>query len=52
MKTSGLGWRVVAAGVFFLILGSSLLFNNTGPLWISGGMLVVGVLAMIIGRRI
>ncbi|CAN5692305.1 hypothetical protein BH09CHL1_BH09CHL1_28280 [soil metagenome] len=52
MKTSGLGWRVVATGVFFLIFGSSLLFNNTGPLWISGGMVVIGVLAMMVGRRI
>lgn len=52
MKTSGLGWRVVAVGAFFLIFGSSLLFNSTGPAWISGVMLVIGVLAMIVGRRI
>ncbi|MGH2550795.1 MAG: hypothetical protein ACRDHN_15480 [Thermomicrobiales bacterium] len=51
MKTSGFGWRVVAAGVFFLLLGSSMLFNSTGPLWISGGMVVIGALAMVAGRR-
>jgi hypothetical protein len=47
-----LGWRIVAVGIFFLILGGSMVFNNTGSTWIGGSMVIFGILAVLVGRRV
>jgi len=52
VKTSKLGWRIIAVGVFFLIFGFSLVSYKTGPGWIGWSMLLFGVVTMVVGRRV
>jgi hypothetical protein len=51
VRTSGLGWRIVAAGTLILIFGASALTNEVGPGWFAWLLLVVGTMVIIIGRR-
>jgi len=51
VRTSGLGWRIVAGGTLALIFGFSAWANNVGPSWFALILIVGGTLAMIIGRQ-
>jgi len=49
-RTSWNGWRIVAGGVLILIFGFSMFFNDIGPRWMSGSMLLAGIAVVFYGR--
>ena len=51
MKTSGLGWRIVAVGVLFLVFGTAAIANNVGPGWFGIGLCLIGAIIMVVGRQ-
>ncbi|MFL5760193.1 MAG: hypothetical protein ACJ789_10660 [Thermomicrobiales bacterium] len=51
MRTSGLGWRIVAGGTLALIFGFSAWANNVGPFWFGLALMIGGAIAMVIGRQ-
>jgi hypothetical protein len=51
VRTSALGWRIVAIGVLFLIFGISGLLNQVGPGWFSLLMMAIGTVVVIYGRN-
>jgi uncharacterized protein (DUF39 family) len=51
VRTSSLGWRIVACGTLALIIGFSAWANNVGPGWFGLLLIVGGTLTMIIGRQ-
>ena len=51
VRTSNLGWRIVAGGALAMLLGMSALSNNVGPGWFGLVLLVAGAISIIVGRR-
>jgi hypothetical protein len=51
VRTSNLGWRIVAGGALAMLLGVSALSNNVGPSWFALTLLVAGAIGIFFGRR-
>ncbi|MGH2533056.1 MAG: hypothetical protein ACRDJW_12225 [Thermomicrobiales bacterium] len=51
MRTSALGWRIVAAGALILIFGMSALTDGVGPSWLALLLLLIGTVVVVVGRQ-
>lgn len=51
VRTSALGWRIVAAGVLILIFAMSAFTNKIGPDWFAITMFIVGTGVIVVGRQ-
>jgi hypothetical protein len=50
VRTSGVGWRIVAFGTLVAIIGMSAMMNGVGPGWFGLLLLAAGALIIVYGR--